>query len=243
MPPGWSLPALLAGDTVVLRPFPFIPLTVLRISEYIRELLPPGVFNVVSGGHDLWPWMTSHPGIDLITFTRSTNIGKPVLESAAGTLELGGNDSRAVADADPGKIALFGSLALVPVNWKPGRHGLASTLFEILTFRPVRMRTQVLVWSLARKASYDFFRLVGKPDVRHGPNLDRSLRCSAARDRGSSPISVLKILRWCRTAYRSGGERYRQRRQLMEMDDRQLKDIGITREQAAQEARKPIWKD
>jgi acyl-CoA reductase-like NAD-dependent aldehyde dehydrogenase len=162
---GKVLPALLAGDTVVLRPSPLTPLTVLHISEYIRELLPSGVFNVVTGGHDLWPWMTSHPGIDLITFTRSTNIGKPVLESAAGTLELGGNDSRAVADADPGKIALFGSMALVPVNWRPGRHGLASTLFEILSFRPVHMRTQVLVWSLARKASYDFFRLVGNPDL------------------------------------------------------------------------------
>ena len=158
---GKVLPALLAGDTVVLRPSPFTPLTVLRISEYIRELLPPGVFNVVTGGHDLWPWMTSRSGIDLITFTRSTNIGKPVLESAADTLEpvtleLGGNDSPSVAYADPEKIALFGSIELVPVHWKPGRYGLASTLFEILSFRPVRMRTQVLVWSLARKASYTF---------------------------------------------------------------------------------------
>ena len=158
---GKVLPALLAGDTVVLRPSPFTPLTVLRISEYICKLLPPGVFNVVTYGDDLWPWMTSHSGIDLIVFTRSTNIGKPVLESAAGTLEpvtleLGGNDSKAVDDADPEKIALFGSIALVPVNWKPGRYGLASTLFEILSFRPVRMRTQVLVWSLARKASYTF---------------------------------------------------------------------------------------
>jgi acyl-CoA reductase-like NAD-dependent aldehyde dehydrogenase len=66
---GKILPALLAGDTVVLRPSPFTPPTVLRISEYIRELLPPGVFNVVTGGRDLWPWMTSHSGIDLITFT------------------------------------------------------------------------------------------------------------------------------------------------------------------------------
>jgi delta 1-pyrroline-5-carboxylate dehydrogenase len=162
---GKVLPALLAGDTVVLRPSPFTPLTVLRISEYIRELLPPGVFNVVTGGHEFWPWMTSHSGIDLITFTRSTNIGKPILESAAGalkpvTIELGGNDSRTVADADPKMIAL-GSIVLLPVNWKPGRHGLASTLFEILSFQPRSMRTQVLVWSLARKAAYDFFRLAG----------------------------------------------------------------------------------
>jgi acyl-CoA reductase-like NAD-dependent aldehyde dehydrogenase len=140
---GKVLPALLAGDTVVLRPSPFSPVTVLRISEYIRELLPPGVFNVVIGGHDLWPWMTSHSGIDLITFTRSANIGKPVLESVAGTcepvtLELGGNEATAVADADPEKIAIFGAVALVPVNWKPGRYGLANTLFEILSFRPVR---------------------------------------------------------------------------------------------------------
>jgi acyl-CoA reductase-like NAD-dependent aldehyde dehydrogenase len=158
---GKVLAALLAGDTVVLRPSPFTPLTVLRISEYIRELLPPGVFNVVTGGHDLWPWPTSHSGIDLITFTRSTNIGKRVSESAAGTLkpltlELGGNNSRAVADADPEKLALFGSIALVPVNCIPGRYGLASTLFEILSFRPVRVRTQVLVWSLARNASRTF---------------------------------------------------------------------------------------
>ena len=158
---GKVLPALLAGDTVVLRPSPFAPLTVLRISDYIRELLPPGVFNVVTGGHDLWPWMTSHSGIDLITFTRSTNIGKPVLESAAGTLkpvtlELGGNDSRVVTDTDSEKIALFGSIVLLPVNWKAGRWGLAGTLFEILSFQPGVMRTQVLVWSLARKASYTF---------------------------------------------------------------------------------------
>jgi aldehyde dehydrogenase (NAD+) len=132
---GKVFPALLAGDTVVLRPSPFTPLTVLRISEYIRELLPPGVFNVVTGGHDLWPWMRSHSGIDVITFTRSTNIGKHVLESAGGTLapvtlELGGNDSRALTDTDPEKIALFGRIALVPVNCKPGRYGLASTLFD-----------------------------------------------------------------------------------------------------------------
>jgi acyl-CoA reductase-like NAD-dependent aldehyde dehydrogenase len=158
---GKVLPALLAGETVVLRPSPFTPLTVLRISEYICELLPPGVFSVVMGGHDLWPWMMSHSGIDLITFTRSGNIGKPQLDSAAGTLEpvtfeVGGNDSTPVGNADPEKIALFGSITLVPVNWKPGRYGLASTLFEILSFGPVRMRTQVLVWSLARKASYTF---------------------------------------------------------------------------------------
>jgi hypothetical protein len=60
------------------------------------------------------------------------------------------------SSADPEKIAFFDSIVLVPVNWKSGRFGLARTLFEILSFRPARMRTQVLVWSLARKASYTF---------------------------------------------------------------------------------------
>jgi len=63
-----------------------------------------------------------------------------------------------------------------------------------------------------------------------------------SKDRVPTPISLLKIFRRLGTVYRLSRERYRQRRQLMEMDDRQLKDIGITREQAEQEARKPIWK-
>jgi aldehyde dehydrogenase (NAD+) len=113
-----TLPALLAGNTVVLKPSPFAPLTVLRISDYINELLPPGVFNVVTGGDDLGPWMTLHTGIDLITFTGSTFTGKRVLASAAATLkrvtlELGGNDPGIIlADAEPEKIApaLFNSM-------------------------------------------------------------------------------------------------------------------------------------
>jgi uncharacterized protein YjiS (DUF1127 family) len=62
-----------------------------------------------------------------------------------------------------------------------------------------------------------------------------------SKDRGPTPNSLLTILRRLGAAYRLGRMRYRQRRQLMEMDDCQLKDIGITREQAEQEARKPIW--
>ena len=60
------------------------------------------------------------------------------------------------------------------------------------------------------------------------------------RERAS--ISLRKLLHCFTTAYTLCGERYRQRRLLLEMDDRQLKDIGITREQAGQEGRKPLWK-
>ena len=63
------------------------------------------------------------------------------------------------------------------------------------------------------------------------------------KDREPTCNSLLKILHRLGTAYRLGRERYQQRRQLMEMDDRQLKDIGITRMEAEQEARKPLWED
>jgi len=63
------------------------------------------------------------------------------------------------------------------------------------------------------------------------------------KDQRPSAISLLNILRWCGTVCRLIAERYRQRKQLMEMDYRQLKDIGITPEEAQQEARKPIWKN
>ena len=63
------------------------------------------------------------------------------------------------------------------------------------------------------------------------------------KHRSPTLASLLKVLPCLETACRLGRERYRQRRQLLKMDDRELKDIGITREQAEQEARKPIWKD
>jgi acyl-CoA reductase-like NAD-dependent aldehyde dehydrogenase len=94
-------PALLAGNTVVLKPSPFTPLTTLKIGELLRGYLPDGVLNVVSGGDALGPWMTSHPGIDKISFTGSTATGRKVMASAAEslkrvTLELGGNDAAIV---------------------------------------------------------------------------------------------------------------------------------------------------
>ena len=116
-----TLPALLAGNTVILKPSPFTPLTVLRIADYIRDLLPPGTLNTISGGDQLGPWITSHPGIDHISFTGSIETGKRVLASASATLkhvglELGGNDPGVVlADADPNAIVqdLFNSMFLL----------------------------------------------------------------------------------------------------------------------------------
>src|SRR5690606_7930578 len=93
--------ALVAGNTVVLKPSPFTPLTTLRLGELVRDALPPGVLNILSGTDRLGPWMTSHPGFDQISFTGSTETGRRVMESAAPTLkrltlELGGNDAAIV---------------------------------------------------------------------------------------------------------------------------------------------------
>jgi acyl-CoA reductase-like NAD-dependent aldehyde dehydrogenase len=98
----WKLaPALVAGNTVVLKPSPFTPLTSLKLGELINQLLPPGVVNVVSGGDDLGPWITAHPDIDKVAFTGSTATGRRVMESGSRnlkrlTLELGGNDAAIV---------------------------------------------------------------------------------------------------------------------------------------------------
>jgi acyl-CoA reductase-like NAD-dependent aldehyde dehydrogenase len=108
----WKIaPALVAGNTLVLKPSPFTPLSTLKVVELLRDVVPPGVINVVSGGDDLGAWMTSHPVPRKISFTGSTATGKLVAQSAAPdlkrvTLELGGNDPAIVLDdADPAKVS------------------------------------------------------------------------------------------------------------------------------------------
>jgi acyl-CoA reductase-like NAD-dependent aldehyde dehydrogenase len=103
--------ALYTGNTVVLKPSPYTPLTTLKLGELLKDVFPAGVLNVLAGGDELGAWMTEHPGIDKISFTGSVATGKKVLASAAGTLkrvtlELGGNDPAIILDdVDPKAIA------------------------------------------------------------------------------------------------------------------------------------------
>ncbi len=108
----WKIaPALLAGNTLVLKPSPFTPLSTLKVAELLRETVPAGVLNVVSGGDELGAWMTAHPVPRKISFTGSIETGKKVALSAAPdlkrvTLELGGNDPAIVLDdADPATVS------------------------------------------------------------------------------------------------------------------------------------------
>ena len=104
-------PAILSGCTIVLKPSPFTPLTTLRIAELIKDVVPAGVVNIITGEDSLGPLITAHPDIDKITFTGSTATGKKIMEGASKdlkriTLELGGNDASIVLpDADVKAVA------------------------------------------------------------------------------------------------------------------------------------------
>lgn len=104
-------PALLAGNTIVVKPAPTTPLTTLRLGELIKDLVPPGVLNIIADANDLGGALTAHPDVRKISFTGSTETGKKVMASAAATLkritlELGGNDAGIVLDdVDPKETA------------------------------------------------------------------------------------------------------------------------------------------
>jgi acyl-CoA reductase-like NAD-dependent aldehyde dehydrogenase len=105
----WKLaPALAAGNTVVLKPAEQAPLSALRLGELVLEAgFPEGVVNIVPGfGPTAGAALASHPGIDRLAFTGSTEVGREVMRRAAGTatpltLELGGKSPNVIlADAD-----------------------------------------------------------------------------------------------------------------------------------------------
>jgi acyl-CoA reductase-like NAD-dependent aldehyde dehydrogenase len=96
-------PALITGNTIIMKPSPYTPYCDLKLGEIGMSVFPAGVFQVLSGDDALGPWMTEHPDIDMISFTGSIPTGKRVAASCAKTLkryvlELGGNDACIVCD-------------------------------------------------------------------------------------------------------------------------------------------------
>ena len=104
----WKVaPALAAGNTIVLKPAEYTPLTALLFAEISREAgLPKGVLNIVTGDGATGAALVAHPGIDKIAFTGSTEVGREIRRQTAGsgkslTLELGGKSPYIVfEDAD-----------------------------------------------------------------------------------------------------------------------------------------------
>lgn len=110
----WKIaPALATGNTVVLKPAEQTPLTALLLGKLLDEVgVPPGVVNIVTGYGDVGAALSSHPDVDKVAFTGSTEVGKKIVESAKGnlkkvSLELGGKSPNIVfEDADiPSAVA------------------------------------------------------------------------------------------------------------------------------------------
>lgn len=109
----WQMiPAIRAGNTVVIKPSEYTSIGTLELVRLIAEVLPPGVVNTVSGPGDVGAALVDHPDVDKIMFTGSAASGAKIVATAARhltptTLELGGNDAAIVLpDADPKAIAM-----------------------------------------------------------------------------------------------------------------------------------------
>ena len=95
----WQIaPSLRMGNTVVVKPSEYTPLSVLALVEVFNRHLPEGVLTAISGDREVGAAIAAHPGLDKIMFTGSTATGRKIVESSAHnlarlTLELGGNDA------------------------------------------------------------------------------------------------------------------------------------------------------
>lgn len=147
----WKLaPALACGNTVVLKPAEYTPLTALRLAELVQEAgFPPGVINIITGGGTAGAALVEHEGVDKVAFTGSTEVGKGIQRALAGTgkpytLELGGKAAHIVfEDAaldqavegvvngiffNQGHVCCAGSRLLV-------QEGIAEDLYRRLEYR------------------------------------------------------------------------------------------------------------
>ena len=104
----WKIaPALAAGNTVVIKPAETTPLSILVLAQILADAdLPPGVVNILPGAGDIGAALVNHPGIDKVAFTGSTDVGKQIQRSLAGTgrkltLELGGKAANILFDDAP----------------------------------------------------------------------------------------------------------------------------------------------
>lgn len=113
-------PAVLSGNSVIIKPSPFAPYTALKACELAQQFFPPGVVQCLVGDDSLGAMLTAHAGIDKVSFTGSVATGKKVMAACAGTLkrvtlELGGNDPAIVfPDTDLSKtIPLLAQMSMI----------------------------------------------------------------------------------------------------------------------------------
>jgi acyl-CoA reductase-like NAD-dependent aldehyde dehydrogenase len=184
------VPALLAGNTLVLKPSPFTPFSALLFGQVAEEAgLPAGVLNIVTGGVEVGTVLTTDPGVDLVTFTGSEAVGISIMRQAAGTLkrvhlELGGKSAMIVrADADIQRAAAM-AMAILTVN---AGQGCAITT-RLLVHNSVRA-----AFVAAAKTVAGHFKIgdPADPSVTMGPLIRASQRdkvegfIKAGRDEGA----------------------------------------------------------
>ena len=118
-------PALATGNTVVLKPSEFTPLTAIRVAHLINEAgFPPGVVNILTGyGNTVGEAITHHMKIDKVSFTGSTSVGRKLMEASAKsnlkdvTLELGGKSPNIIFDdADLGQAVEWAAWGILSVS-------------------------------------------------------------------------------------------------------------------------------
>jgi betaine-aldehyde dehydrogenase len=178
------LPALAAGCSVVIKPAEITPLTTLTLARLATEAgLPDGVLNVVTGaGHDVGTALAGHAGVDLVTFTGSTAIGRKVMSAAAlhghrTQLELGGKAPFVVFDDADLDAAIQGAVAASLIN--TGQDCTAAT--RAIVARPLYDDFVAGVGELMGKI------VVGDP---HDPDTDLGpLITSAHRDKVAAMVA------------------------------------------------------
>lgn len=118
----WKLaPALAAGNTVVVKPSPYTPLSTLRLCRGFAEIFPPGVVNVLTGQGEVGAALVEHPDVSMVAFTGSVETGKSIARAAADQvkkvhLELGGKDAFIVCDDVDLEIAAKGAVWAAYLN-------------------------------------------------------------------------------------------------------------------------------
>ncbi len=188
----WKIaPALAMGNTVVLKPAPYTPLTALLLAEILAEAgLPPGVVNIVTGRDDTGALVVEHPDIDKIAFTGSTHVGRIIREATAGTgkrlsLELGGKSPYIVFEDADQEAAIEG---LVDAIWfNQGQVCCAGSRLLVQESISERFLTRVR----ERMAK-----------LRVGDSLDKSIDIGAV----VAPVQHETIARWVQQGIDEGAE-------------------------------------
>jgi betaine-aldehyde dehydrogenase len=172
----WKIgPALAAGCTTVFKPAPTTPLTALMLAELTAEAgVPPGVFNIVTGGNDVGQAIVEHPDIRMVSITGSTGTGRRVMETAAKTLkrvhlELGGKAPIIVFDdAD---VDLVAAKVTMAATFNTGQDCTAATRVYVAAPQANTVK-EALVESMRQVK-------VGAPfedDVQMGPLISKTQR-------------------------------------------------------------------